>query len=258
MIVFYGDYKDLNHVRETIPEVHRPNNDKEVLLPLWEKFKSGENSLKEARISNDDLCRMPKIVIRNQVYENNEYTTYALAQGNDSTASLSHFKSFPNKFIDKENGFIVLEVDETRGYTPKSLEEVKAREIAFEKGIIETMEKSVEELGEDVIRIGSASNREAIARWEAKTEARWFHETELTKKPLTVEQIAKELVWLEETVEPCDNQGHEYYIDCKYNGEVYSVYISFEYATHEGVSEEMQAAKEIYKQLTKEDEREER
>jgi len=255
MIIFHGDYKDLNCVNDvltTLKDGIRPG-DIEELMPLWHKLKSGEANLVQKRLTDDEICRMPKIVITNSVFEETQYTSYVLVRGTDDRTALSHYKGFPNKFIDKENGFIVLEKDENRGYEIKGLEDVKEREIAFYKGVMKRFDAN-EKLSERHKELENKLCMEAIAKWESKTEARWFHETELTKSSSEIEQIAKEFEFVPGTEEPCDSQGYEYFVDCVYKDEIFPVFIAIE----SSFPMNMQAAQQIYRQLTREEEREER
>lgn len=254
MIVFYGDYKDLNFVSDRIaPDDERFKRDTPELIPIWEKFKSGNVFLEKGKVSDDELHMLPKIIIRNKVFRENEYTTYTLVRGNGNKLSLSHFKEFSDKFIDRENGFIVLEADENTGEKPKNLEEVKAREIAWEKKIFDFFEKDNSDLDEEIIVSHRKRCEETIAKWESKTETRWFHETELTKSSSEIEQIAKEFEFVPGTEEPCDSQGYEYFVDCVYKDEIFPVFIAIESSFPMNI----QAAQQIYRQLTRE-EREER
>lgn len=58
-------------------------------------------------------------------------------------------------------------------------------------------------------------------------------------------KICEKMSFIEETAEPCDNQGYEYFIDCQYREKTYNVYISVEST----LSAEMQGARQIYEQI---------
>lgn len=67
---------------------------------------------------------------------------------------------------------------------------------------------------------------------------------------LTLEDIAKEVEILEDTMETTDGEGHSYDAICRYQGKEYCTYLSWDYQAFEGVSYKMQAAEDIYKQLS--------
>ena len=55
---------------------------------------------------------------------------------------------------------------------------------------------------------------------------------------------------LEDTMETTDGEGHSYDAICRYQGKEYCTYLSWDYQAFEGVSYKMQAAEDIYKQLS--------
>lgn len=171
MIIFYGDYKDLNYIGDYGKEDVSDEETKQ-LMPFWNMFINGKLKLKKSRIKNNEYMKYIKIFIDHHVFKNNEYTTYSIVKAVNSASCYSeHCKSYNRKFIDHENGVIVLEKTQVKGKIPKTLEEIKEREIAFHDAILKRAEKGNYD-GKDLL---IESEKKAIEKWKNKSEVKWFY-----------------------------------------------------------------------------------
>lgn len=171
MIIFYGDYKDLNYIGDYGNE-NVSDEETKQLKPFWDMFINGKLNLKKSRIKNDEYMKHIKIFIVHHVFENNEYTTYSIVKAVDGASYYrEHCKSYDTKFIDRENGVIVLEKTQAKGKIPKTLEEIKEREIAFHNALLKRAEKGDYD-GKDLL---IELEKKSIEKWENKSETKWFY-----------------------------------------------------------------------------------
>lgn len=174
MMILHGDYRDLNHVRDY--ESGKPDNvsieEMEELKPFWDMFINGKLNLTEGRIKNNEYLENVKIFIHHYIFEKNEYTTYSIvkAEGGGSEY-IVHCKCHDRKFIDRENGVVIMESTEVKGKIPKTLEDVKEREIAFHVATLNRIKSADFEGKELAIEL----EEESIEKWKNKTETRWFY-----------------------------------------------------------------------------------
>ena len=189
MMIIYGDFRDLNCVGDY--DTSGPGNiskeEKEELRPIWEMFIGGKLNLAKKRILNDEYLALPKIFIHHYVFETNQYTTYSIVKGSSKGGNMyvEHCKGYENKFIDREQGVIVLEKTDAKGKVPASLEEIKAKENAFHKAALKRFDSGNVPGAElcdadrkDIKRSWELCKQyemEEIDRWENKTTMRWFY-----------------------------------------------------------------------------------
>lgn len=174
MMILHGDYRDLNHIASY--ENGKPDNvsieEMEGLRPFWDMFINGKLNLTEGRIKNNEYLENVKIFIHHCIFEKNEYTTYSIvkAEGGGSEYVV-YCKSHDRKFIDRDNGVVIMESTEVKGKIPKTLEEVKEREIAFHVATLNRIKSADFEGKEIAIEL----EEENIEKWKNKTETRWFY-----------------------------------------------------------------------------------
>lgn len=188
-MIIYGDYMDLNCVGDydTSGPDHISLEEKEELRPVWEMFIGGNLNLVKGRIKYEEYLELPKIFVHHYVFETNQYTTYSIVKGKSRAGDMyvQHCKSFENRFIDREQGVLLLEKTDIRGKVPASLEEIKEKEIAFHKaalkrftsGDVPGAELSDADRKELVHswEVCRQHEQEEIDRWENKTTMRWFY-----------------------------------------------------------------------------------
>lgn len=207
MIIAYGDYKDLNFVNPFCGDVEEIAR----LQPFWNIFLSPGLKLEERCPSENEMKDFAWIDIRHNVFENNEYTSYALLppcrdETNAYCAKQKAKKKGVRAFVCAENKFWITELEDTRGQaSPASFAELKQREIVWEcvcasrvaeaeiLGQQEDIGKifvGVKNILKECVRtdaqIDSAAQMYAekvmadIYKWKKKEFQRWFHPTNVS------------------------------------------------------------------------------
>ena len=183
MVILYGDFMDMN----TIPgyEKGRAGNtsDEEMdeLKPYWEKFLHGELDLRKRQVKRSEIERFVRIDIRNSVFVENEYTSYAVIRPqSDSYHIMQLCKEADAVFVDVDNGVYITETFDYRSVPPKNLEELKTREIALHNQFINRLSpENRGDLDEKTCKSIIQEELDKIEKWKNKTSQRWFHPTEV-------------------------------------------------------------------------------
>ena len=176
MMILYGDYRDLNYIGTY--ESGKPDNvsveEMEELKPFWDMFVNGKLNLTEGRIKDNEYLENVKIFIHHKIFEKNEYTTYSIVKAESGGGSeyIAHCKNHDRKFIDRENGVVIMESTEVKGKLPTTLEEVKEREIAFHTEALNRIKVGDDFVGKE---IAIKLQEKSINKWKNKTETRWFY-----------------------------------------------------------------------------------
>lgn len=110
------NYKDMVHVNnELYLDSKAPSSTDDELMeffPIWEKLTTGrfpgENMNFQRKISNKEYSMYPIVFISSAVWpDGHAYTTVHIVQKQDQ--NLQNCKNYENRFIDRENGVIILE-----------------------------------------------------------------------------------------------------------------------------------------------------
>lgn len=207
MMILYGDYKDLNYIQDfwygrldnvSIEEIE----EMEALHPHWEKFLNGDMNLKQQRPTRTQIEHFVRLDIHHHVFEDNEYTSYALILPMHSAWSWSicHYAHTDGMqyFLDENAGVYITESEQSIRTPPTSLEELKQREYKWQQKLIKRMtgmeavdismttehllaqglQNECPEITDPIVISGIVKDLlDTLVKWRDKETQRWFHET---------------------------------------------------------------------------------
>lgn len=190
MLIFYGDYKDLDNIR-IYEDKGNPNPrcydsaHVEYLFKYFEDFMNGKLDLRPTQKYKKLHESCVKIYIENINWGDGTGGTHYIILNESAGKTFDDARKYYDAwYVDKERNVLVCERQENHGEPFKSLQDLKNGEIRdckveFKKwsGIDYPSLDLTEEMWSDYLKEIVKEKK----KWEAKTSQRWFHETEVSR-----------------------------------------------------------------------------